>query len=387
MEDDEWLANAKWVLRDWRGGEFPGPILTGTNRWMVQIPRLWRIYSMKHKGKKVSFQAMLENIFKPMVEATLYPEEHPEVSELLKNVVGFDSVDDEGNAEGPPCCTTPNEWTTSENPSYAWQLYYLWANITVINRLRASRGLNTFAFRPHSGETGDVNHLAATYMLCESINHGINLDKQVSLQYLYYLDQVGMSLSPLSNNFLFRKMKDNPFPKFFRRGMNVALSTDDPLLFHMSDDPLLEEYSVARASFDLSMTDLCEIARNSILQSGFEVSNKKEWLGEHYKKGVKHCDVNKTHVPLIRAKFRAEHLALEHMLMKLLAAGKGSDVLKQMQDQFEIARDGHRKILLDNFIDVPDGETVWHKGQGGGTPGSDDRRKSLSHTEKGGGDK
>ena len=33
-------------------------------------------------------------------------------------------------------------------------------------------------------------HLAATYMLCKSINHGINLDKQVSLQYLYYLDQV-----------------------------------------------------------------------------------------------------------------------------------------------------------------------------------------------------
>ena len=67
------------------------------------------------------------------------------------------------------------------------------------------------------------------------------------LQYLYFLDQIGLSIAPLSNNFLFRKMKDNPFSKFFRRGMNVALSTDDPLLFHMSDDPLLEEYSVARA--------------------------------------------------------------------------------------------------------------------------------------------
>jgi AMP deaminase len=33
-------------------------------------------------------------------------------------------------------------------------------------------------------------HLGATYMLCESINHGINLENQVSLQYLYYLDQV-----------------------------------------------------------------------------------------------------------------------------------------------------------------------------------------------------
>lgn len=74
------------------------------------------------------------------------------------------------------------------------QLYYLWANIEVLNKLRETKGLNTFAFRPHAGETGDSMHLAATYMLCRSINHGINLDKQVSLQYLYYLDQVGLSV-------------------------------------------------------------------------------------------------------------------------------------------------------------------------------------------------
>ena len=39
--------------------------------------------------------------------------------------------------------------------------------------------MNTFAFRPHAGETGDVMHLAATYMLATSINHGINLEHQV----------------------------------------------------------------------------------------------------------------------------------------------------------------------------------------------------------------
>lgn len=102
--------------------------------------------------------------------------------------------------------------------------------------------------------------------------------------------QIGLSISPLSNNFLFRKIRDNPFPKFFRRGLNVTLSTDDPLLFHMSDDALLEEYSVARASFDLQMTDLMELARNSILQSGFEDDFKKKWLGEDYAKGVTFCD-------------------------------------------------------------------------------------------------
>lgn len=72
----------------------------------------------------------------------------------------------------------------------------------------------------------------------------------------FVVEQIGLSISPLSNNFLFRKIAENPFQKFFRRGLNVTLSTDDPLLFHMSDDALLEEYSVARATFDLSMTDL-----------------------------------------------------------------------------------------------------------------------------------
>jgi AMP deaminase len=196
-------------------------------------------------------------------------------------------------------------------------------------------------------------NLACTYMLCESIAHGINLDVQVSLQYLYYLDQVGLACSPLSNNFLFRKIGDSPFLKFFRRGLNITLSTDDPLLFHMSDDALLEEYSVARATFDLSMTDMMEIARNSILQSGFEEDFKERYLGKNYRKGVTFCDEQITHVPLIRAKFRAEHLAIEHMLCALIAAGKGKAVLEEMKTQFGLARDAHRNILFENFDEVP----------------------------------
>lgn len=58
----------------------------------------------------------------------------------------------------------------------------------------------------------------------------------------------------------------------------------------MSDDALLEEYSVARATFDLSMTDMMEIARNSILQSGFEEEFKQRYLGKDYRKGATFCD-------------------------------------------------------------------------------------------------
>lgn len=113
-------------------------------------------------------------------------------------------------------------------------------------RLRESLGLNTFAFRPHCGESGNIAHLATSYLLAESINHGVRLQQSPSLQYLYYLDQIGkchthdtlrstlslpvcanqyvryiqsisgLAVSPVSNNFLFVRFAANPFGDFFR---------------------------------------------------------------------------------------------------------------------------------------------------------------------------
>jgi len=39
-------------------------------------------------------------------------------------------------------------------------------------------------------QAGDVDHLAAAFLLCNNISHGINLRKSPVLQYLYYLAQV-----------------------------------------------------------------------------------------------------------------------------------------------------------------------------------------------------
>lgn len=40
-------------------------------------------------------------------------------------------------------------------------------------------------------QAGDIDHLAAGFLLCHNISHGINLRKSPVLQYLYYLAQVG----------------------------------------------------------------------------------------------------------------------------------------------------------------------------------------------------
>ena len=94
--------------------------------------------------------------------------------------MGFDSVDDESKPENAMFDTdvpTPDRWTSAENPPYTYYLYYMFSNMTVLNQLRAGRGLNTFVFRPHCGEAGAVQHLVSAFMMCESISHGLLLRK------------------------------------------------------------------------------------------------------------------------------------------------------------------------------------------------------------------
>jgi len=58
--------------------------------------------------------------------------------------------------------------------------------------MRKSKGLSTFDFRPHAGEAGEISHLHIAFLTAHGINHGINLRRIPSLNYLYYLCQVGL---------------------------------------------------------------------------------------------------------------------------------------------------------------------------------------------------
>ena len=108
------------------------------------------------------------------------------------HVSGFDCVDDESASEADFSSThpLPSEVTLEylqsrpQNPlSFNYYMYYLWANINVLNQFRASRNLPPFAFRPHAGEAGPLDHLAGTYLVSDGIAHGINLRLSPVLQY------------------------------------------------------------------------------------------------------------------------------------------------------------------------------------------------------------
>lgn len=123
-------------------------------------------------------------------------------------------------------------------------------------------------------------------------------------------------MSPLSNNALFLSYERNPFLAYFNRGLNVSLSSDDPLQFHFTREPLIEEYSVAAQIYKLSGIDMCELARNSVLQSGWEHHLKKMWLGQHYRQqGTDGNDISKTNVPNMRVLYRYTTLVDELKLV------------------------------------------------------------------------
>lgn len=312
---DEWSKLADWVIDN--------NLLSHNVRWLIQVPRLYDIY--KKTGLVTSFQDIIKNLFQPLFEVSQDPSKNPKLHVFLQRVIGFDSVDDESKIDRRfhKKYPVPSLWDASQNPPYSYYLYYLYANLAQLNNYRAKRGFNTFVLRPHSGEAGDPEHLISAYLTSEGISHGILLRKIPFVQYLYYLDQVGVAMSPLSNNALFLTYDKNPFPYYFKRGLNVSLSTDDPLQFSYTREPLIEEYSVAAQIYKLSNVDMCELAKNSVVQSGWEHNIKKHWLGSDFGKGgINGNDVEKTNVPDIRVAYREETLLTEYDLINYYAGLK-----------------------------------------------------------------
>lgn len=92
-------------------------------RWLIQIPRLFKVY--KSTGQVSNFQNMLENIFQPVLLASLFPDRYPHIALFLTQLVGFDTVDDESLMEKVTSYENykeikPDSWDVNENPPYSY---------------------------------------------------------------------------------------------------------------------------------------------------------------------------------------------------------------------------------------------------------------------------
>ncbi|PAV89020.1 hypothetical protein WR25_14959 [Diploscapter pachys] len=166
----------------------------------------------KSKDMLKNFDNLLDNIFTPLFEVTNDPSSHPDLYRFLQQVSGIDSVDDESKNEFinfDRSTPAPPQYCDAENPPYSYYLFYMYSNLCALNAFRRSRGMNTFTLRPHCGEAGSVSHLLTGFLTSESIAHGILL----------------------------------------RKGLNVSLSTDDPLQFHYTKEALRTNVPDIRVSF------------------------------------------------------------------------------------------------------------------------------------------
>ncbi|KAG8905482.1 AMP deaminase [Tulasnella sp. 403] len=299
---NEWDKLAKWVVNN--------KLFSHNVRWLIQVPRLYNVYRQSNQIE--NFAQLIRNVFLPLFEVTKDPSSHPELHVFLQRVVGFDTVDDESKAERRTYkkFPLPHHWNDTQNPPYSYcepkDLLYVRQYVDS-KRMAAEKRLH--------GEAGDPDHLTSAFITSHSISHGILLRKVPALQYLFYIKQIGLAMSPLSNNALFLTYERNPITDFFKTGLNVSLSTDDPLQFHFTKEPLLEEYSVAAHIYKFPQSSLAELARNSVIQSGFEMELKRHWLGQKwYLPGAAGNDIHQTNVPNSRLHYRHQTL-LEELAM------------------------------------------------------------------------
>ena len=140
----------------------------------------------------------------------------------------------------------------------------------------------------HAGETGGPDSVrdAIEILGAERIGHGIGVMHDPALAELCVARRIVLENCPTSNlctGALAKQigkaeasLSDHPLPKFLESGVRVALSTDDPAMFHTD---LLTEYSKA-ASLGLSDRQLVALAEQGFSAAFLPAEEKSALLGQ-----------------------------------------------------------------------------------------------------------
>lgn len=132
---------------------------------------------------------------------------------------------------------------------------------------------------PHGGELlgADSVREIVSSLRPHRLGHGVRTTEDPDL--LRRLVDAGISFEvcPASNVQLgvYSDLSHVPLPQLMQVGARIALSADDPLLFHSR---LLAQYETARKVFGLSDEELAGLARQSIEASLASDSSKARWV-------------------------------------------------------------------------------------------------------------
>uniref|UniRef100_A0A1I8F8U7 Phosphoinositide phospholipase C n=1 Tax=Macrostomum lignano TaxID=282301 RepID=A0A1I8F8U7_9PLAT len=292
-----------------------------------------------------TFPDILDNLFRRWFEATIDPSSHPHLFVFMQSVVAFDSVDDESKSEfrvfdhdSPGTGRMDGE---SAQPADA-----------LLPVLPTERGLQPIVLRPHCARldlciiwqppscwTDNISHgmllrswWATSFpdlqLLCQPPRSSVAAPSQLVphcssamifprynftpsrpqpvLQYLYYLAQVPMAMSPLSNNSLFLPYSAVPCQTFHAKALCVTLSTDDPLMFHIHQGAADGRVLYRGSGVASSPTQTCASWPGTLSVGSARPINTKGVLGTIFVY---------TNLPNVRVAFRFENLLHELALV------------------------------------------------------------------------
>lgn len=147
----------------------------------------------------------------------------------------------------------------------------------------AQHGLHLVA---HAGETGGPEQIqdAIELLNVERIGHGIAAIRSPALMNTLVTRKIPLEICLTSNlctnalsiqlNSAHSRIALHPLAKFFRHGIPVTLSTDDPAMFHTT---LSEEYSAATQT-GLSLDDLVAINRTAFEYAFLPQTTRQDFL-------------------------------------------------------------------------------------------------------------
>ncbi len=159
------------------------------------------------------------------------------------------------------------------------------SNFRPIYKFAAGHGLHLLV---HAGETGGPEQIqdAIDILGAERIGHGIAAIRSSTLITTLANRKIPLEICPTSNlrtnalsiqlNSAHSKLAHHPLPKFFRQGVPVTISTDDPAMFNTT---LLEEYSAA-LQMGLSFEDLLVMNRTAFEHSFLPEPARQSFLSQ-----------------------------------------------------------------------------------------------------------
>ena len=131
----------------------------------------------------------------------------------------------------------------------------------------------------HAGEEGPAAYIreALELLKIDRIDHGVRITEDLELMADVARAQMALTVCPLSNVKLrvFPDLASHNLKTMLDAGLRVTLNSDDPAYF---GGYLLQNFLETREALGLSLEELVQLARNSLLASFVSADERAPWL-------------------------------------------------------------------------------------------------------------